>query len=123
MYSIVAATTHDLEAERNSGRFRQDLYHRLSGHHIHVPPLRERREDLPILLDHFLEKASGTLGKLKPTPPEKLIELLVSYHFPGNVRELELMVHNAVTSHTSGELSMDAFKAKSFQKTPGPGGE
>jgi two-component system nitrogen regulation response regulator GlnG len=120
--SIVAATTHDLEAGRNSGRFRRDLYHRLSGHHIHVPPLRERRDDLPILLDHFLEKASRTLGKKKPTPPDKLIELLASYHFPGNVRELESMVHNAVSSHTSGELSMDAFKAKSFQETAGPGG-
>jgi DNA-binding NtrC family response regulator len=120
--SIVAATTHDLEAGRNSGTFRRDLHHRLSGHHIHVPPLRERREDLPVLLDYFLEKASGTLGKQRPTPPDELIELLVSYHFPGNVRELESMVHNAVSSHTSGELSMDAFKAKSFQKTAGPGG-
>jgi DNA-binding NtrC family response regulator len=120
--SLVAGTTHDLEAECNSGRFRRDLYHRLSGHHIHVPPLRERREDLPILLDHFLEKASRALGKQKPTPSGRLIELLAFYHFPGNVRELELMVHNAVSSHTSGELSMDAFKAKSFQKTAGPGG-
>jgi DNA-binding NtrC family response regulator len=120
--SIVAATTHDLEAARNSGRFRRDLYHRLSGHHIHIPPLRERGEDLPILLDRFLEKAAGNLGKKKPTLPDKLIELLASHHFPGNVRELESMVHNAVSSHTSGELSMDAFKAKNFQKTAGPGG-
>jgi DNA-binding NtrC family response regulator len=118
---IVAATTHDLEAACDSGRFRRDLYYRLSGHHIHIPPLRERREDLPILLDHFLEKASGTLGKKKPTPPDKLIELLASYYFPGNVRELESMVHNAVRNQTSGELPADAFRREDFQETAGPG--
>ena len=115
---IVVATNQDLEAARNSGRFRKDLYYRLCGHHIHILPLRERREDLPVLLDYFLEKAAVSLGKKKPTPPDELVKLLASYHFPGNVRELESMVYNAVSLHASGKLSMDAFKSEIFKKQP-----
>ena len=106
---IVVTTNQDLEAARNSERFRRDLFCRLWRQHIHIPPLRERREDLPALLEHFLEKAAGSLRKKKPMPPDGLVELLACYHFPGNVRELEAMVHNAV-SQASGELSLDVFK-------------
>jgi DNA-binding NtrC family response regulator len=115
----VVATNQNLEAARNSARFRKDLYYRLCGHHIHILPLRERREDLPVLLGHFLEKAAVNLGKKKPTPPDELVKLLASYHFPGNVRELESMVYNAVSLHTSGK-PMDAFKSEIF-KTAGAG--
>jgi DNA-binding NtrC family response regulator len=115
---IVVATNQDLEAARNSGRFRKDLYYRLCGHHIHIPPLRDRREDLTVLLDHFLEKAAAVLGKKKPTPPDELIKLLAVYHFPGNIRELESMVYNAVSLHASGKLSMEAFKAEIFKNQP-----
>ena len=79
---IVVATNQDLEAARNSGRFRKDLYYRLCGHHIHILPLRERREDLPVLLDHFLEKAAVSSGKKKPTPPDELVKLLALLSFP-----------------------------------------
>jgi DNA-binding NtrC family response regulator len=120
---IVVATNQDLETARNSGRFRKDLYFRLYGHHIHIPPLRERRDDLPVLLDHFLEKAASSLGKKKPTPPDELIKLLAAYHFPGNVRELESMVYNAVSIHAAGKLSMDTFKAEVFKAPPGQAGE
>jgi DNA-binding NtrC family response regulator len=116
---IVVATNQDLEVSRNSGRFRKDLYYRLCGHRIHILSLRERREDVPVLLDHFLAKAAESLGKKKPTPPDELIKLLASYHFPGNVRELESMVYNAVSIHTAGKLSMEAFKAEIFKKQPG----
>ena len=115
---IVVATNQDLEAAHNSGRFRKDLYYRLCGHHIHILPLRERREDLPVLLERFLEKAAVSLGKKKPTPPDELVKLLASYHFPGNVRELESMVYNAVSLHASGKLSMDAFKSEIFKTQP-----
>lgn len=120
---IVVATNQDLEAARNSGRFRKDLYYRIYGHHIHLPPLRDRREDLSVLLDHFLEKAAAGLGKKKPTPPDELIKLLAVYHFPGNVRELESMVYNAVSLHASGKLSMDAFKAEIFKNQPALAGD
>ena len=119
---ILVATNQDLEAARNSGRFRKDLYYRLCGHHIHIPPLRNRPEDLAVLLDHFLEKAAGSLGRKKPTPPDELIKLLAVYHFPGNVRELESMVYNAVSLHGAGKLSMDAFKIEIFKKQPGLAG-
>jgi DNA-binding NtrC family response regulator len=108
---IVVATNHDLDAMQSSGQFRKDLYYRLCDHQIHIPPLRRRREDLAVLVEHFLEKASKTLDKKKPTPPVELTTLLSTYHFPGNIRELESMIFDAVSSHISGKLSMDSFKA------------
>jgi DNA-binding NtrC family response regulator len=116
---IVVATNQDPEAARNAGRFRKDLYYRLCGHRLELPPLRERPEDLPVLLDHFLERAAKSLGKKKPTPPDELLKLLAAYHFPGNVREMESMVYNAVSIHTAGKLSMDAFKSEIFKTQPG----
>ena len=115
---IIVATNQDLDGLKSSGRFRKDLYYRLCDHHIHVPPLRERLEDLTILAEHFLEKASKTLDKKKPTPPDELTILLSTYQFPGNIRELESMVFNAVSSHKSGKLSMESFKSYIYQKHP-----
>jgi DNA-binding NtrC family response regulator len=108
---IVVATNQDLDKLQSSGQFRKDLYYRLGDHQIHIPPLRRRREDLAVLVDHFLEKAAKILDKKKPTPPIELTTLLSTYHFPGNIRELESMIFDAVSSHTSGKLSMDSFKA------------
>jgi DNA-binding NtrC family response regulator len=73
--------------------------------------LRERLDDLPLLVDHFLAKAAKALGKRKPTPPRELFSCLRAYSFPGNVRELEGMVFNAVSTHRSGILSLDSFKS------------
>jgi DNA-binding NtrC family response regulator len=115
---IIVATNQDLEELKSSGRFRKDLYYRLCDHHIHVPALRERLEDLTILVEHFLDKASKTLDKKKPTPPGELIILLSTYQFPGNIRELESMVFNAVSSHKFGKLSMESFKSHIYQKIP-----
>jgi DNA-binding NtrC family response regulator len=119
----VVATNQDLESARNAGRFRKDLYYRLCGHRVHIPPLRERREDLPVLLDHFLDEAARSQGKRRPTPPEELHKLLAAYHFPGNVRELESLVFNAVSLHSAGKLSMDAFKSEIFRRQPDLAGE
>ena len=113
---IVVATNQDLDALQSAGQFRKDLYYRLCDHQIHIPPLRQRLEDLTALVVHFLEKAAKALNKKKPTPPEELITLLSTYHFPGNIRELESMVFNAVSSHISGKLSMDTFKAHIIKK-------
>ena len=115
---IVVATNQNLEALHSSGKFRMDLYYRLCSHHIQIPTLGERREDLPVLVDHFLAKASKTLKKKKPTPPAELITLLATYHFPGNIRELESMIFDAVSRHKSGKLSMDLLKAHITQKHP-----
>lgn len=107
---IIVATNHDLHKSMLSGKFRKDLYYRLRGHQIHIPSLRERLEDIPLLLDHFLEEASKSMNRKKPTPPPELVTLLSTYGFPGNVRELQAMVFDAVARHKSGILSMDVFK-------------
>jgi DNA-binding NtrC family response regulator len=108
---IVVSTHRDLGALMGSEKFRADLYYRFRTHELHVPSLRERIEDIPLLLDHFLEKSARKLGKNKPTPPDELVLLLSTYDFPGNVREFEAMVHDAVSNHESGVLSMKRFKS------------
>lgn len=107
---IVVATNTDISQLRSEGRFRKDLFYRLRNHHIHIPPLRERKDDLPLLLSYFLEKSANALKKPTPTIPSALFSLLSTYHFPGNVRELEAMVHDGVTRHQSGVLSLKSFK-------------
>jgi len=109
---IVFATNRDLDALQASGQFRKDLYHRLKTHHVHVPPLRKRLDDIPLLVDHFLEKAGVALNKKKPSPPKELYALLATHSFPGNVRELEGMVFDAVANHESRMLSMSVFQAR-----------
>ncbi|KHK01347.1 sigma-54-dependent transcriptional regulator [Desulfovibrio sp. TomC] len=107
---VIAATHADLAAREREGIFRRDLYFRLRTHHVAVPPLRERPEDIEPLLDHFLAEAAAALGKRKPTPPRELAPLLATYAFPGNIRELAAMVYDAVSLHTGRMLSMDSFK-------------
>jgi DNA-binding NtrC family response regulator len=106
---VVVATHHNLSLKQETGSFRRDLYYRLCTHLVHVPPLRERKGDLPPLLDHFLEEAARTLGKKKPTPPRELLQLLATYSFPGNIRELKALVYDAVSVHRDRVLSMDTF--------------
>jgi DNA-binding NtrC family response regulator len=91
------------------GTFRKDLYYRLCAHEVHIPSLRERSEDIPVLLDQFLAEASETFGKKQPVYPPDLISYLTAYHFPGNVRELRAMVFDALARHKGGVLSMAAF--------------
>ncbi len=106
---VVVATHADLDAKMAAGEFRRDLYYRLYSHHVHLPPLRERKDDLPLLLEHFLAEAALKLGKKKPTPPKELPVLLSTYAFPGNVRELEAMIYDAVSQHNGKTLSMKSF--------------
>ncbi|HQU74259.1 MAG: sigma-54-dependent Fis family transcriptional regulator [Calditrichaeota bacterium] len=118
---VVVATNVDLEEMQAAKKFRRDLYYRLKTHHVHIPSLRERPDDIPLLVDHFLEQASRELGKKPPTPPRELAVLLKTYHFPGNIRELEGMIYDAVSQHRSGTLSMETFKAK-IANLPSAGG-
>jgi len=106
---IIVATHQDLALKQGGGTFRRDLYYRLCTHPVHLPPLRERKADLPSLLDHLLGEAAHALGKKKPTPPRELIQLLSTYNFPGNIRELKALVYNAVSVHRDRVLSMDTF--------------
>jgi DNA-binding NtrC family response regulator len=107
---IVVATLRDLEAAQKEDGFRRDLYYRLQTHRVHIPPLRERMDDLPMLLDHFLVAAARDLNTTQPTPPPGLLDLLATYPFPGNIRELESMVFDAVSNHRGGMLAITLFK-------------
>jgi len=106
---IIVATHQNLSAKEAAGQFRRDLYYRLRTHRIQIPPLRERLGDIPLLVEHFLHKAAQELGKKKPTPPRELFQLLASYNFPGNVRELRAMIYDAVSVHRDRVLSMESF--------------
>jgi DNA-binding NtrC family response regulator len=107
---IIAATNDDLFALEREGKFRKDLIFRLRTHHIHIPPLRERLDDLDLLVDNLLSDSAKELNKKVPTPPRELITLLRTFSFPGNIRELQSMVFDAVSRHKSRILSLDAFK-------------
>lgn len=108
---IVAATNQRLSALLSQGRFRKDLSYRLQTHRIHIPPLRERLDDIPQLLDHFIADAASRLNKPTPSVPRDLEALLSNYSYPGNVRELESMVFDAVSRHRSGVLPVETFNA------------
>jgi len=111
---VVAATNRDLGVEVNRGRFREDLYYRLAVARIHVPPLRERREDLALLVEHFLSITPGAEGtRLEPGT----VELMMKHDWPGNVRELRNVIERAVllSDATSGggiQLSRTAISGK-----------
>lgn len=107
---VIVATNHDLKEKQLSGDFRKDLYFRLRGHLISIPPLRQRKDDIPLLLEFFLGEAAKDFNKDKPTIPNQLYALLKSYHFPGNIRELKSMVYDAVGLHKDKVLSMTSFK-------------
>ena len=100
---IVAATNKDLKRLVEEGKFREDLYYRLSVLNLVVPPLRERPEDIPVLVEHFLKKFSDKYSKKVKLTPEAF-ELLLSYSYPGNVRELESIVHKLVLL-SQGEIT------------------
>lgn len=106
---LVLATHRDLKNMVQQGTFRQDLYYRLTTHQLHIPPLRERSMDIPLLLEQFSAEAAENLHKRKPTFPSELSGYLSSYPFPGNVRELRALVFDAVARHNRGVLSMDSF--------------
>jgi DNA-binding NtrC family response regulator len=117
---IVVATNYDVIERVTAGLFRKDLYYWLRAHHLQIPPLRARREDLPLLINHFLEKAAHALHKPLPTPPLALYRLLQTYTFPGNVRELEALLFDAVARHQGGLLSLQSFKVAIAEGSPVP---
>jgi DNA-binding NtrC family response regulator len=125
---IVAATNRDLSLACEAGSFRLDLFFRLETHRIRLPPLRERLSDLPILVEAFALKAAARFDKPKPRIPPELYDLLGAYTFPGNIRELESMVHDAVGRTSGSSLALESFRERIFpgsvparpvQKRPG----
>ena len=111
---LIVATNRDLPQMISAGKFRKDLYYRLCAHRINIPPLRERREDIPILIDYFLDKAAKSLDKPKPVPSQEVVAILSTCNFEGNIRELHAMIFDAVARHTTGLLSLDSFTGLSM---------
>jgi len=101
---VVAATNKDLEQAVKAGGFREDLYYRLNVYSIYLPPLRERRTDIPLLADHFVEKHAAAHGKEVRRIATSAIDMLMSYHWPGNVRELENCIERAVVVCDGGAI-------------------
>ena len=107
---LIVATNRDLARLRDKEKFRSDLYFRLLHHRIEVPPLRQRREDIPLLANYFIKQAASELGKAEPAAPLELFNLLSVYDFPGNIRELKSLIYDAVSCHNKGKLSLESFK-------------
>jgi two-component system response regulator PilR (NtrC family) len=102
---ILSATHKDLHSLVQQGRFRQDLYYRLNVIELHIPPLRERIDDIPMLADQLCARLAGILGLKAPRLTPDAIERLRRYHFPGNVRELENILERALTLCNGNEIS------------------
>jgi DNA-binding NtrC family response regulator len=106
---VVAATNKDLKSLSESSSFRTDLYFRLITHQVTILPLRDRLEDLPLIMEQLLEEAAESMGKNKPPIPPYLLNYLRGYSFPGNIRELKAMVFDAMAQHTHGNLPTQSF--------------
>ncbi len=106
---IIAATNRNLEDLIGEGKFREDLYYRLDVIPIHLPPLRERPEDIPLLADHFLQKYKASLEKEVDGISPEVVRLLSQYEWKGNVRELENILERAVALTSNNTLSMEDF--------------
>lgn len=114
---IIAATNKKLEKEMDEGNFREDLYYRLNVIRIRLPPLREREEDIPLLMDHFLKKFAVEQGKNIRKVSSLVMRVLCNYHYPGNVRELENIIERCVTLEQSDQLTAENLPPKLIEGT------
>jgi transcriptional regulator with PAS, ATPase and Fis domain len=116
-FRLIAATNVDLEAEVAAGRFREDLYYRLQVFPIRVPPLRERRSDIPLLAEYFLRRYAEQDGLPAPEIPARTMSRLYEYAWPGNVRELENYIERAVILHaTTGTIDIELPHAETARE-------
>ena len=111
---IIAATNRDLNKEIKNGGFREDLYYRLNVFPIYIPPLRERKEDLPILINYFVNKFSRKVGKKIEIVSQTMIEQMMEYSWPGNIRELENVIERAVITNEGNKLNLNEMMPKTF---------
>jgi two-component system response regulator AtoC len=106
---VVAATVRDLAAEVQEGRFREDLFYRLNVIQVHLPPLRERREDIPALVEHFIARTGGKLGLAIEGASPEAMKLLLEYPWPGNVRELENTIERAMVLSDGPRIEVEGL--------------
>jgi len=118
---VIAATNRDLRQMVTDGRFQEDLYYRLNVIPIHIPPLRERREDIPVLVEHFVKKHAQRAGKRIDGLEPRVLEALQSAEWPGNVRELENTVERAVVLSPTPIVGPDVVRLLGVSAAPAPG--
>jgi two-component system response regulator AtoC len=116
---VISSTTRNLEDEMRSGRFREELYYRINGVHLRLPPLRERREDIPALLEFFFKKYASLFGRPEPKITESTMALLLRHPWPGNIRELENVARKIVALGDE-QLAIHDLAAEDAMKTSGP---
>jgi len=119
---IIAATNKKLEVEMEQGRFREDLYYRLNVIRVRLPALREREEDIPLLIDYFLKKFCAEQGKQIGRVSSLTTQVLSNYNYPGNVRELENIIERCVTLEQSDQLTAENLPPKLLESCGSPGG-
>lgn len=120
---LISATNRDLRSEVVQGRFREDLYYRLNVIPIHIPPLRQRRTDIPLLVDHFLREAGERYGHPVPRPTAAAMARLLDYDWPGNVRELQNALQFAIVRSSGGRITpADLPLEFRTRECPGPDG-
>ena len=120
---VLATSNRDLRREVAEGRFREDLYFRLAVVPLHVPPLRERRQDIPLLAEHFLRQAAQRLGRSPQDLGPDARQLLAEYHWPGNVRELENIITRASVLIREDRITSDALRAWLIDPAGAPSAE
>ena len=120
---IIAASNRNLEEEIRAGRFREDLFYRLSVFPITIPPLRQRKEDIPLLVNHFVAKFNKKTGKKIGSVSKETLNALQDYHWPGNVRELESVIERAVITSQGTDLQvLDRFEILQQDRGAGSAG-
>jgi two-component system response regulator PilR (NtrC family) len=115
---IISATNQDLQDKVRHGEFREDLYFRLNVIPIHIPPLRKRREDIPLLVQYFIEKYTREFGKEVKRISAYALELLLRYPFPGNIRELENIIERSVALESSSIILPESLVIAEQGKAP-----
>jgi two-component system response regulator HydG len=117
---LIAATNRDLDEEIRAGRFRSDLYYRLNVIAIHLPPLRRRRDDIPLLIEHFLARIAALRNEAVKRMHPTSLELLQEYQWPGNVRELENALERAVILTAGDQITPDVLPERVTQRKTEP---
>jgi len=117
---LLAATNRDLEEEIKRGNFRSDLFYRLNVISLHLPPLRVRRDDIPLLVESFLDRAAAVRGETPKRPSASAIEALQEYNWPGNVRELENAIERAIILSAGDEIAVTALPERVLDRKSEP---
>ncbi|MBV9670416.1 MAG: sigma-54-dependent Fis family transcriptional regulator, partial [Acidobacteriales bacterium] len=117
---VIAATNKHIEEAVENGQFREDLFYRLNVITLYIPPLRERREEIPVLLTYFLQRYSEVYGKTPPPFSEPAVEKMIGYAWPGNIRELENLVKRYVIVGNEAQIVRELTNTRPLRSRPEP---